>query len=111
MASFDLSFRSMFIKEIVEDEGSLWTEGSTSGLSINRGSYHDNRVQVVDVSSRSYVGVRVFPGAAYCRAGSRSVSIFWSLFRVSFANKTQNPKNRTVCRPTFYLRLTIPLAN
>ena len=47
MVSFDLTFRSMLIKEIVEDEGSLWTEGSISWISINIGSSQDKRVQVV----------------------------------------------------------------
>ena len=30
MVSFDLSFISMLIEEIVEDEVSIWTEGSIS---------------------------------------------------------------------------------
>ena len=37
MVSFDLSFRSMLIGVIVEDEGELFTEGIISWLSINRG--------------------------------------------------------------------------
>ena len=32
---------------------------------------------------------------------------FWG----GLSKKTQNPKNRTVCRPTFYLRLTIIFSN
>ena len=46
--SFDLGFRSMLIKEIVEDKGSLWTEGIISWISINRGSSQGKRVQIVD---------------------------------------------------------------
>ena len=78
MVTFDLSFRSMFIREIVEDEGSLWTEGSTSGLSINRGSYHGKTVQFFDGAFFPFV---IFSfGAAYCWAGSRSALIVWVPF-------------------------------
>ena len=31
MVSFDLSFRSILIEDIVEDEGELWTEGAGGG--------------------------------------------------------------------------------
>ena len=48
MVYFDLSFRSMLIGEIAEDEGALWTEVSISWISIIRCSYHGNNVQVVD---------------------------------------------------------------
>ena len=36
MVSLNLSFRSTYIKEIVEDEEALWTEGSISWLFINK---------------------------------------------------------------------------
>ena len=55
--SFDLGFRSMLIKEIVEDKGSLWTEGIISWISINRGSSQGKRVQVVGGDSRPCVGL------------------------------------------------------
>ena len=48
MVSFDLSFRSMFIEEIVEDEEAFWTEVIISWLSINRGSCHGKKLQDVD---------------------------------------------------------------
>ena len=48
MVSFDLSFRSILVKEIVENEGALWTERRISWLSINIGSSKGNRLQVVD---------------------------------------------------------------
>ena len=47
MVSFDLSFRSMSIEDIYEDEGTLWNEGSISCLSTNIGPYEVNRVHVV----------------------------------------------------------------
>ena len=47
MAPFDLSFRSMLIKEIVEVEGEILTEGKISWLCINIVSYEYKRVQVV----------------------------------------------------------------
>ena len=50
MVYFDLIFRSRLIKEVVENEGELWTEGSISWLSINRGYYQVNMVQVIDSS-------------------------------------------------------------
>ena len=34
MVSFDLSFRAMLIEQIVEDDGALWNERSSSLLSI-----------------------------------------------------------------------------
>ena len=37
MVSFDLSFRSMLIGVIVEDEGEMFTEGIISWLSMNIG--------------------------------------------------------------------------
>ena len=42
----------MFIDEIVEDERALWTEGSISWLSINRGSYQGKRLKIVDSDFR-----------------------------------------------------------
>ena len=44
MVYFDLSFRSMSIKDIVKEKGELWIEGGSSWLSINRGSYQVYRV-------------------------------------------------------------------
>ena len=81
MVTFDLSFRSMFINEIVEDEGSLWTEGSISWISINRGSYQGNRVQVVDCSFYSSFSVGGSSlEAAYRRAGSLIILSVWLFF-------------------------------
>ena len=57
MVYFDLSSRSMLIKDIVEDEVALWTKGSISWLSINRGSYQDNRVNIVGDAFRPFVGI------------------------------------------------------
>ena len=57
MVSFDLSFRSMLIEDIVEDDGALWTEGIISWLSINRGSYHGKNVQVVNGTFFPCVGI------------------------------------------------------
>ena len=57
MVSFDLSFRTMFTKEIVEDKGALWSEGIISWLYINRGSYKCNGVKVVDGNFSSCIGV------------------------------------------------------
>ena len=48
MVSFYLSFRSILIKEIVEDEGALWTKGIILWLSINIYSLKDKRLQVAD---------------------------------------------------------------
>ena len=48
MVSFDLSFRSVLIDDIVEDEGSLWTQGIILWISTNRGYYKGKRVQVFD---------------------------------------------------------------
>ena len=50
MVSFDLIFRLMLIKDIVEDEGSLFTEGSILWVSINRYYYHRKSLQFVDVA-------------------------------------------------------------
>ena len=47
MVSFDLSFRSMLIDDIVEDEGSFWNERSILNIFINIGYYQGNMVQVV----------------------------------------------------------------
>ena len=52
MVSFDLSFRSMLIEDIFEDEGSLCTEGIILWLTINKGSYRVRRVQVLYGSIR-----------------------------------------------------------
>ena len=48
MMSFDLSFRPLLIDEIVEDEGTLWTDGIISWISINIGSHKGKRVQFTD---------------------------------------------------------------
>ena len=63
MVSFDLSFRSMLIEEIVEDEGAILTEGRTSWIYINIGSYQGKMVHVVDCAFRPCVGVS--SGAAF----------------------------------------------
>ena len=63
MVSFDFSFRSMLIEEIVKDEGALWTKGGISWLSINRGSYRVKIVQVDDGAFHPCVGVS--SGAAF----------------------------------------------
>ena len=100
MVSFDLNFRSMLcLEEIVEYEGPLCTEGSISWLSTNIGSCQRNMVQVVCGYFSSFVGVSVLLGSAYCQSVFWSVSSIWFLFRVFWANKTQNPKNRIACRP------------
>ena len=57
MVPFDLSFISILNGEIVEDEGALWTEGSISCISVNRGYYTGKRVQVVDSEFCPCVGV------------------------------------------------------
>ena len=62
MVSFDLSFRSMLIEEIVEDEGALWTEESSSWLSMNRGSCQGKRVHVVEGALHPCVGVSLGGG-------------------------------------------------
>ena len=80
MVPFDLSFRSMLIKEIVEDEGALRTEGSISWISINIGSYRGKSIHVVDGAFHTCVGVS--PGAVHLRAGYRSVSSVWFPFCV-----------------------------
>ena len=80
MVSFYLSFKSRLIEEIVEDEGAIWTDERISWISINRGYYHYNKVQVVDGALCSCVGVLL--GAVYCRAGSRSVLSAWLPFCV-----------------------------
>ena len=61
--SFDLSFISTLIKNIVEDEGAIFNVGSISWISINGGSYQENRVHVVDIYFHPCVGVLL--GAAY----------------------------------------------
>ena len=48
MVSFGLSFISRLIKEIVEDEGVLWTKGRILCPSINISSYQVNRLQIVN---------------------------------------------------------------
>ena len=80
MVSFDLSFRSMLIEDIVEDKISLLTGVIFLWLSINRGSYHGKRVQVVDGAFCPFVGF--LSGAAYCRACSQSVLSIWLPFCV-----------------------------
>ena len=47
----------MLIKDIVEDEGALYTEGRILWLYINRGSYQGKRVQVFDDAFRLCVSV------------------------------------------------------
>ena len=47
MVSCDVSFRSMLIEDIDEDEGELGTEGRISFLSTNIGTCEVNRVHVV----------------------------------------------------------------
>ena len=79
MVTFDFSFRSMLIEDIVEDEGSLWTEGSISWLSINISYYNGKRVQVAGGDFCPCIDVGVLLGAAYFTAGSRSVSSVWLL--------------------------------
>ena len=56
MVSCALRFRSILTEEIVEDEGSTWTEGSISWISINRGSYKFKSVHVVDGDFCTSVG-------------------------------------------------------
>ena len=80
MLCFDLSFRSILIEEIFEDEGALLTKGSISWLSIDRGSYHDKRVQVVDGDFLHFFGVLF--GAVYCWSSSRIVLCIWLPFCV-----------------------------
>ena len=63
MVSFDLRFRLMLIKDIFEDEGALWSEGSISWIFINGGSYQENRVQVADDNFCTCVGLSL--GAAF----------------------------------------------
>ena len=63
MVSFDLNFISMLIKDIAEDGGALWNEGIISWLSINRGSYQVNRVQVVHGNFLPCADIS--PGAAF----------------------------------------------
>ena len=63
MVSFDLSFRSMLIEEIVEDEGALWNEGIILCLFINRGYYQVNMLQVVYGAFCNCSGVS--PGATF----------------------------------------------
>ena len=48
MVSFDLSFRSILINDIVEDEEAYWTEGRISWVLMNGGSYHIKWIQVVN---------------------------------------------------------------
>ena len=80
MVSFDLSFRSMLIKEIVENEGELWSEVSITWLSINRVSYHGKRLQVVYVALRPFFGV--LSSAAYPWVCYWSISSVWLIFWV-----------------------------
>ena len=80
MVSFNFSFKSMLIEEIVEGGGALWTGGIISWLSINRGYYIGNRVQAVGDSFCPFVSVSLLSGAAYRLAGSRSVSSVWLVF-------------------------------
>ena len=67
MVSFDLSFLSMLIEDIVEEEGALWTEGRILWLYINRCYYQVKRVQFLNSSYHLYVGVS--SGAAFRASG------------------------------------------
>ena len=80
MVSFDLSFRSMTIEDIVEDVGALWTEVSISWLSINRGSHHGNRVQVF--GGAFCPCLVVLSGGVYCRSDSQRFLSSWLPFCV-----------------------------
>ena len=83
MVSFDLCSISMLIEDIVEDERALWTEGIISWIFINRGSYHGNRVQVVNGAFFFCVDLSVpLEGVAYFPAVSQSVSSVWLVFGV-----------------------------
>ena len=53
----------MLVEDIVEYEGSLCNEGSSSWISINRGSYQSKMVQLVYGEFCSWVGV--YLGAAF----------------------------------------------
>ena len=100
MVSFDLSFISMLIEEIVEDEGAIWTEGRILCLYINRNYYQGNMLQVVYGVFCSCV--RVSLGAA-----------FWSygcFFKILIKQKWKT-KTRTACRHTSFLRLIIWISN
>ena len=55
--SFDLSFISIYIKDIVEIKGELWHKGRSLYLSINICSYQCNRVQFVNCSFFTCVNI------------------------------------------------------
>ena len=92
MVSVDLGFISKLIEDIVEYEGAIWNERSLSLLSINRGSYHVNRVQVVD--GEFFPCASVFFGAAYCWEGPRSVSYVWLPFLCVLSKQNSKPKKQ-----------------
>ena len=78
MVSFDMSFRPMPIKEIVEEEGALLTEGIISWLSIDRGYSQGNKVQVVNGSFCTCIGV--LSGSAYRRGRYLERLVAFSVF-------------------------------
>ena len=80
MVSFDLSFRSMLIEEIFEDEVALCTKGRISCLSIIIGSYHGKKVQVFNDEFRTCVSV--LSGSVNCQSGSRRILSIWLPFCV-----------------------------
>ena len=106
MVSFDLSFRSMLIEEIVEDEGAIWTDRSISWLSVNRGSSQDKRIQVV--YGELFPCIDVFSGAVYRWGRHLKRLVAFSSF---LSNKSQKPKIRPACRHNFFLKLTIRIVN
>ena len=88
MVSFDLSFRSMLIEEIVEDEGAIWTDRSISWLSVNRGSSQDKRIQVV--YGEFFPCIDVFSGAVYCWGRHFKRLVAFSSFLIKQISKTKN---------------------
>ena len=107
MVFFDLSFRSISTEDIVEDERALWTEGIISWLSINRGSYYFKRVQVIYGDFRPCVVV-LSGGGGVLLGGFLERFDHLVAFLCVLSKQNSKPKNRTACRPTSYLLLTIP---
>ena len=64
-----LSFRSILIDDIVEDKREIWTEGSSSLVYTNRGSYIPSRIfnMVVDGGLRHWVSVVAATGGIVSR--------------------------------------------
>ena len=92
MVYFDLSFRSMFTKDIVEDEEELWTEKV----------FHVFPLIEVLIMARGY-SLSMVPfvlalvyrrggGGAYFWAGSWSVLCIWLLFSFFLQTKLKSPK-------------------